>query len=58
MTILFLVLHIIEFIALICVVHYINKIKSDVSKTIDCIDRVLTQIVNSADRISEKMEDL
>lgn len=58
MTILFVILHIIEFVLIVCLVHYINKIKSDLIKTIECIDRVLTQIVNSADRISEKMEDL
>lgn len=58
MTILFVILHLIEFVLIVCLVHYVEKLKSDVSKTIDCIDRVLTQIVNSADRISEKMEDL
>lgn len=53
MTILFFVLHIIEFITIICLVHYIEKIKSDLVKTIDCIDRVLTQVV----RVSDKMEE-
>lgn len=57
MTILFFVLHIIEFVLIACLVHYINKIKSDLVKTIECIDRVLTQIVSSADRVAEKMEE-
>lgn len=51
MTIIFLVLHIIEFTAIICAVHYINKIKSDLIRTIDCIDRVLTQVVKVSDKI-------
>lgn len=53
MTILFLVLHIIEFVLIACLVHYINKIKSDLIRTIDCIDRVLTQVV----RVSDKLEE-
>lgn len=57
MTILFLALHIIEFIAIICLVHYVEKLKNDLVKTIDCIDRVLTQVVISADRVSNKMEE-
>lgn len=51
------VLHIIEFIGIYCLVHYVEKLKSDLVKTIDCIDRVLTQIVSSADRVAEKMEE-
>lgn len=57
MTILFLVLHIIEFIVIICLVHYVEKLKNDLVKTIDCIDRVLTQVVTSADRVSNKIEE-
>ena len=57
MTILFLVLHIIEFVLIVCLVHYVEKLKSDLVKTIDCIDRVLTQVVTSADRVAEKMEE-
>lgn len=47
------ILHIIEFTAIICLVHYIEKIKSDLIRTIDCIDRVLTQVV----RVSDKLEE-
>lgn len=53
MTILFFVLHIIEWTAIICLVHYVNIIKNDLVRTIDCIDRVLTQVV----RVSDKMEE-
>lgn len=53
MTILFFVLHIIEWTAIICLVHYVEKLKNDLVKTIDCIDRVLTQVV----RVSDKMEE-
>lgn len=51
MTILFVILHLVEFVLIICLVHYINKIKSDLVKTIDCIDRVLTQVVRVSDKI-------
>lgn len=47
------VLHIIEWTAIICLVHYVEKLKNDLVKTIDCIDRVLTQVV----RVSDKMEE-
>lgn len=47
------VLHIIEWTAIICLVHYVNIIKYDLVRTIDCIDRVLTQVV----KVSDKMEE-
>lgn len=47
------VLHIIEFTSIICLVHYIEKLKTDLVKTIDCIDRVLTGVV----RVSDKLEE-
>lgn len=47
------VLHIIEWTAIICLVHYVNIIKNDLVRTIDCIDRVLTQVV----KVSDKMEE-
>lgn len=53
MTIIFVILHIIEFVLIVCLVHYVEKLKSDLVKTIDCIDRVLTGVV----RVSEKMEE-
>lgn len=53
MTIIFVILHLIEFIAIICLVNYIEKLKKDLVKTIDCIDRVLTAVV----RVSDKLEE-
>lgn len=59
MTILFVILHIIELVLIVCLVHYINKIKSDLIRTIDCIDRVLTQVVKVSDKIElEETKDL
>lgn len=51
--IIFFILHIIEFTAIICLVHYVNIIKSDLIRTIDCIDRVLTQVVKVSDKLEE-----
>lgn len=50
------VLHIIEWTAIICLVHYVEKLKNDLVKTIDCIDRVLTGVVRVSDKIEESKD--